>query len=162
MKLSLRARLTSVLAVLFLAVGAFLLLAMLRGSRLYFEEVHYRLNRDVSAHVAKSLAAFDGDELDQKELQTLFMDVMRINPSLSSTSSRSLTLTSSSTCARASSFSRAARSASVSGLTIRRASGCRTLIPSRFLTLSPRFFTRITASIRASSSASTSDSSYSG
>jgi len=80
--MSLRTRLTSVLALLFVAVGAFLLLAMLRGSRLYFEEVHYRLNRDVAAHVAKSLAPFDGEELDQKELQTLFMDVMRINPSL--------------------------------------------------------------------------------
>ena len=63
MKMSLRARLTSVFAVLFLAVGAFLLLAMLRGSRLYFEEVHYRLNREVAAHVAKSLAPFDGEEL---------------------------------------------------------------------------------------------------
>jgi signal transduction histidine kinase len=80
--MSLRARLTSVLTVLFLAVGAFLLFAMLRGSRMYFEEVHYGLNRDVATHVAKSLAPFDGEDLDQKELQTLFMDVMRINPSL--------------------------------------------------------------------------------
>ncbi len=94
--MGLRTRLTAALTVLFLVVGGVLLLAVLRGSRLYFEEVHHRVNREVAAHVAKSLAPFvaggagltDGTGeltavgIDEKELGTLFMDVMRINPSL--------------------------------------------------------------------------------
>ena len=84
--MGLRTRLTAALLLLFLAVGAVLLVAVFRGSRLYFEEVHHRVNHDVAAHVAKSLRPFaeseEGGEVDQKELSTLFMDVMRINPSL--------------------------------------------------------------------------------
>ena len=88
--MSLRARLTAVLLALFLAVGTILLIGMMRGSRMYFEEVHHKLNRDVAHHIAKSLDPFvpRGSEepgargVKQEVLQGLFMDVMNINPSL--------------------------------------------------------------------------------
>ena len=81
--MTLRARLTLTLLLLFLAVGAALYVGVARGAGLYFEEVHYKLNRDVAAHVAKTLEPFDevGD-LDRQALSKLFMDVMTINPSL--------------------------------------------------------------------------------
>ena len=94
MKSSLRTRLTTVLLLSFLAIGATLFWGILRGSRLYFEEVHYKLNHAVAAHVAKSLRPFSNsgsnsgsdssaaDAVDQGVLGALFMDVMQINPSL--------------------------------------------------------------------------------
>lgn len=86
MKSSLRTRLTAVLLVSFLAIGATIFWGILRGSRLYFEEVHYKLNHAVAAHIAKSLRPFssaqEADPVDHKVLQSLFMDVMQINPSL--------------------------------------------------------------------------------
>ena len=86
MKSSLRTRLTAVLLLSFIAIGATLFWGILRGSRLYFEEVHYKLNRNVAAHVAKSLRPFAAvgveDPVDHAVLMSLFMDVMHINPSL--------------------------------------------------------------------------------
>jgi len=81
--MTLRARLTLTLLLLFLAVGATLYVGIARGAGLYFEEVHYKLNRDVAEHIAKTLEPFDevGD-IDKQALSGLFMDVMTINPSL--------------------------------------------------------------------------------
>lgn len=86
MKSSLRTRLTAVLLLSFLAIGSILFAGIVRGSRLYFEEVHYKLNQDVAAHIAKSLKPFvpvgEEDPVDHAVLMSLFMDVMHINPSL--------------------------------------------------------------------------------
>ncbi|HED64243.1 MAG TPA: HAMP domain-containing protein [Planctomycetes bacterium] len=86
MRLSLRTRLTAVLLLSFLVIGGMLFWGILRGSRLYFEEVHYKLNRDVATHVAASLQPFSrgaqGDPVDREVLGALFMKVMHINPSL--------------------------------------------------------------------------------
>ena len=80
--LSLRAKLALLLAGLFLLVGVGVVLLTLAGAGRYSAEVNHRLNREIAAHIAKTIDPFVGDEVDKDALKGVFMDVMVVNPSL--------------------------------------------------------------------------------
>ncbi|MHC4845264.1 MAG: sensor histidine kinase [Planctomycetota bacterium] len=63
-------------------LGLVSLLLSLRTARLHAQQVSQQLNRDVAQHIAKDLRPFADGGVDEQALKSLFMDVMRINPSL--------------------------------------------------------------------------------
>ncbi|MEM7306362.1 MAG: HAMP domain-containing sensor histidine kinase [Planctomycetota bacterium] len=79
---SLHARLVALLLSLLLGLGTLLLAGMLHGSRLFFEEVHARLDEGVAEHIAGTLKPQPDGSFAEKDLKGLFMDIMIINPAL--------------------------------------------------------------------------------
>ena len=76
--MTLRTRLTAVLLALFLGIGATLLLGLRWGAGQFLEEIDWRLNRDVAAHLAKSLQPFGGEGALHRD-QALGLDQARID-----------------------------------------------------------------------------------
>ena len=79
---SLHGRLVALLLALLLGLGLASLVGLLRGSRHFSEEVHFRLDHDVAAHLAETERFFEDGEVATERLKALFMHVMVINPSL--------------------------------------------------------------------------------
>lgn len=75
-------RLSLLFGTILIAVAGGVLWLGLRSADLRGREVVQELNRDVAAHIAPKLNAFEGGELLEGGLQGLFMDAMRIHPSL--------------------------------------------------------------------------------
>lgn len=80
---SLHGKLVGLLIALLLGLGAATLVGLLIGSRLFSEEVHFQLDREVAAHIADTVQPFtDENEIATDRLKDLFMHVMVLNPSL--------------------------------------------------------------------------------
>lgn len=79
---SLHGRLVAVLLGLLLVLGATSLVLILEGSRLFSEEVRFRLDQQVARHVAETVEPFVDGELAEDRLKDLFMHAMVINPTL--------------------------------------------------------------------------------
>lgn len=76
------AKLSLALFVLFMLVGAAFMIASLNSAYLYQQEVAQRLNRDLAMYIVEEHVSLQQGEVDQSSLQSLFHNVMIINPSL--------------------------------------------------------------------------------
>lgn len=79
---SLHGRLILLLLASFAALLATLTVGLARGSQMFFEEVHCRLDAGVAEHIAQTIHVGPGGTWNENELKALFTDVMVINPSL--------------------------------------------------------------------------------
>jgi signal transduction histidine kinase len=75
-------RFALLLLLILAGLGLVSLMLTLSTARAHAQQVRQQLNRDVARHISEDLEPFVGDEVDEKALKSLFMDVMRINPSL--------------------------------------------------------------------------------
>jgi signal transduction histidine kinase len=79
---TLYAKLALALFILFCLVGGVFLVASLYSAHMYQQEVAQRLNYDLASHIVDEHVLLQDGNINQAGLETLFHDLMIINPSL--------------------------------------------------------------------------------
>ncbi|MDX1582620.1 MAG: HAMP domain-containing protein, partial [Thermoanaerobaculia bacterium] len=79
---SLYAKLALTLFAIFLVIAVVFAAIILRSTELYREEVGLRLQKEVAPHIASDRTLIERGEVDQPALESLFHDLMVINPAI--------------------------------------------------------------------------------